>query len=262
MLATLSDSQALHLLASEDGPPVVPRRAYIGTADEVAATLGLARKTFFTWRKHGDLNADPLPFEDPSLVPAWYERMRTKGVFKHRIPDNVLATCGPAKAPATPAPPPSSSSAPGETSGTFGQRMQQAPTTQGIGAEIQALERRVASLREASDAAYAAGDDLNGDQLRQKHQVELEKLRKLKKDAPRLLADDEEFTRKAWVAEDLASVIPPMIETWIQEGSRFHRDSQSSLPRGEFMRLWRATVTNVCRAMAKSRFAPPLMLEA
>lgn len=242
-----------------DGPQ--GKRAYTGSPEENAERIGLSRRPFFRWQNYGRAHNDPLPCHDPPLVPAWYDRMKARGVFKHRCPREVLEAC-------KVSPVVSSSNVKtnhtsnGSSGGTINDFINRQSENHGIAAEIDALQRRVASLREASDAAYLRNDNDTGDQLRDRHQAELEKLRKLKKDAPKLLADDEENTRKAWVAEDLGGIIQPMIATWMAEGSVFHRESQSALPRAEFLKLWRAVVAKVCRSLAQSRFAPPLQLEA
>lgn len=255
---------ALELQADTEPVPATPVvKSYTGSPEENAARLGLNRRTFFRWQSHGRAHHDLLPCHDPPSVPSWYDRMKVRGVFKHRLPKEVLEACRgspPAAGTKGKTNPAAANSA--STTGTANSFIHLNSGNHGMAAEIEALQRRVASLREASDTAYLERNDTLGDQLRERHQAELEKLRKLKKDAPKLLADDEENTRKAWVEEDLGAIIPPAISLWLNEGSAFHRDSQSSLPRAEFLRSWRAVVTKVCRALAQSKFAPPLELEA
>lgn len=56
-----------------------------------AEFYGAGEKTVKTWAKIGREAGDPAPFADPEGMVAWWERLREKGILKHRVPENLLA---------------------------------------------------------------------------------------------------------------------------------------------------------------------------
>lgn len=153
---------ALVLHAETNGP----RR----TAEQAAADLGIARRTFFRWKAAGDEHNDPCPFAEPLQIEAWYERMLAAGAFSNRLPSKLRETLlqrATQKTPpayATPPAPPAVPSTPSTPS---------APIDHGdaIGLDYEVIEqtRHVANLRRRRDEAYARNDFEAGDALAKRH---------------------------------------------------------------------------------------------
>lgn len=240
-------------------------KCWVGTADEAAGRLGLSRRSFYRWIEFGEAHNDPFPVNDSTLVVAWYDRMKAIGVFKHACPKSVIDICsGDEPELASPGRVASASRQTpiddDESDALMTELMSRAPSNFGIVAEREALEKRVAVLREASEEAARRGNEKLARSLRDQYNTALEQLRRLMKDAP----DPEEEKRQweEWFAEDLNSIIPSMISTWMNDGPKAQRELESTLSRPEFIKRWKSIIGGVCRTLARSRFAPALQLSA
>ena len=89
-------------------PPDTP-----GGQAGVAALYGAGLRTVKRWVDYGRQAKDPPPLHSPLEMPAWWERLRAKGIVKQQCGERFDA--GIAKATAAPAPPAASASAEAET---------------------------------------------------------------------------------------------------------------------------------------------------
>jgi hypothetical protein len=74
-----------------------------------AAFYGAGEKTIKNWAGIGREAKDPAPFSDPPAMVEWWERLRDKGILKHRVPVKLLdaaARWTQPPSPAAPAPEP------------------------------------------------------------------------------------------------------------------------------------------------------------
>jgi hypothetical protein len=92
-LSAAEKDEVAHLLEDATAlidTPSVPVPSPVGlTEDEVKQFYDLSRAKYFRWRQAGQAVAegpDMPPFEEPKAMVAWYERMRSRGVFKHTKP--------------------------------------------------------------------------------------------------------------------------------------------------------------------------------
>lgn len=229
--------------------------------------MGLTRRPFFVWQAKGLKHNDPLPCHDPAAVPAWYDRMKARGEFKHRCPKEVIAACS----KATPTAAPARTRAPGKQAGADPEPPSEPSIFRGsseareLTFQVDDLERHVEKLRVATESAFAKNNATGDDEARRlvnERADLLSKITVLRRRINDINEKEGSLINPDYVREDLGSIIPPMIATWQSEGSRFHRDCQTTMPRLEFMKLWAAVVTGVCRSLAQSKFADPLSLSA
>lgn len=259
-----SGVKALELESPIEMPAKAPGYAeYDGSAEVAAKGIGLTRRPFFVWLGKGRNHNDPLPCRVPASVPEWYERMRARGEFKHRCPDSVLAACR--SVPSST--PPSSESQASASSGPSSFQ-QDSMVRRELMFQLEDLESHLERLRLATETARQKNNADGDDEVRRHIKDRTDLLDKASLIRKRLVEQDEAEGRlidPGHVSDDIKSIVPPLIDRWQNEGSRAFREFNSSLPRHEFLRLWRTYVVDVCRGLAKSKFAkfePPLQLEA
>jgi len=251
-------------LKLEEVVPVLPRRQsteteWDGSPEEAAQRIGLTRRPFFRWIAFGRKHSDPLPCRDPTAVPAWYERMRDRREFKHRCPDSVLSACAPPSTSAPSSPSAAAGTSTGPADPAAPKRFTRPESTQrrSLMFQLEDLEKHIEHLR-----LRTAGSE-DHDEVRRLVSERMSLLDKASLIRARLIEQDKEegmLMDPAVFRDDMSSIIPPLIQTWQNEGGRAQREFKSELPRQEFIALWKTFVLDFCRGLARSRFAPPLQL--
>lgn len=243
-----------HILPSPERGP----RLFEGKAEDVARRLGLARKTFFVWVKHGREHGDPLPANEPALVVRWYERMKARGVFSHRCPQQVVDACGGRRIAK---PEPASVVAAANPEPVKEEATTSAPVVEDIGptglaVEIPALEKRIAATRREIERATASGDQIEKERLDDRLAKALDTLYRLKKSE-----ENEKLIEQrvlASVQQHLADFIPAAIGNLLHMGARLYPQVQSQLPRTVFLEIYGAQLREAFKGLRECRFAPPL----
>jgi len=232
------------------------------TEKEAMDKYQLSRATFFRWKNHGSSVADgpdAPPWEDPVALVAWYERMRARGIFKHKCPKALLAAAGkPAAAKAKASTPSAESSAPKNEPPT----PRQAPGKRGFLAELEALQEQTAMMREDYEEAVKAGEADKAKLLKAEYFDILETLRKYEKDKEQIATATEELVRKNEVEKDLAERLPAVVSSLEYLIDRVDPIIQSISDRGERKRVWRRELAACFKGMATSRYAKPFNLSA
>lgn len=272
-LSAAEKDEVAHLLEDASSiidTPSVPVPSPVGLSEEeVKKFYELSRAKYFRWRQVGQAVAegpDLPPFEDPKAMVAWYERMRSRGLFKHRLPKRLmdLASKGFAsietKGTADPKPNLSSSAQPGNAP------PREAPEKRGFMVEHEKLEEHTAILREDYLDAYARNDVENGNLLKQRYFEAYEMLRKSATQKEAIGLEEKSLAKKEDVEEDLGQIIPAIVANLVSE--RFARglfDSLQLEPKGvifaEFFAALRKHQIENFESMKKSRFAPPLIFD-
>ncbi len=228
-----------------------------GSAEENAKRIGLTRRPFFVWKAKGEKHNDPLPFTEPPQVPAWYQRMKERGEFKHRCPDTVLAAAR-ASVPVTravTAPSSFESSLPG-----LPPPRRESSELQSLRFEAEDIQRHLERLREETEKLFSEKTPESKDEANRILSSRVTLLGQLSLILKRITDQEERegaLVNTDGVANDLATVYQSVIQWWMNEGSNAHRDLQSALPRAEFIKRWSGVVTEVCRGLSRSKFAPP-----
>jgi hypothetical protein len=231
--------------------------------------IGIERRTFFRWKSHGEMcpdGADLPPFDAPEMLEGWYERMRLRGVFKHRFPAKVrdaiasyLAANGRQPSKSDPAGPTRPSEPTGSVPASFtgvdhGKK-------RGLAFEVEQEERRVADLRHARDQAYHDDDRAGGDILDKRYREALESLSLLKQRCNKVLKEEGELV----TLEQIEREWGPRLETIVQGGLMFYDRIASKLEalpdHASRRRFWREQWINHCRVLSQGDFAPVLELE-
>jgi hypothetical protein len=175
--------------------------------------LGIRRRTYFRWRDYGQAHDDYPPFDEPAQIESWYSRMRQRGVFKHQFPadmrEAIAAHVG---------------SSPIEQPGAQPEHVaQEAPVVsvpaspivdaeyQGLEHELHQLRSRVASLRQARDAAYAAELRAEGDLQDSRYREAFNDLTIAEKRAIEVLEKRKLLISRAGVEQDLAPRITGVV---------------------------------------------------
>lgn len=225
-----------------------------GKAEDVAKSIGLSRRPFFRWMEYGKKYNDPLPCDNPSEIPSWYERMKARGEFRNKIPASVTKAIQGAKArPVTV----SQSSSESRRVINF-----DADIPRGFNFEIEETEKEVARLRMSADDAYRQGDHDLGDRLSDRRHNLLEKLRRLKKDSGKISEDDEELTRKSWVREDLSQIITAVVTNLEFMADDIYSEITCQQSRDQFKTIYKRHLIRSFAMLKQSKFAPPLTLSA
>lgn len=274
-LSAAEKDEVAHLLEDASSlidTPSVPVPSPVGlTEDEVKQYYDLSRAKYFRWRQAGQAVAegpDLPPFEDPKAMVAWYERMRSRGTFKHRCPKRLLdlaakgfaAMSTETKSTAPPKPNPPSNSQTGNAPA------REAPEKRGFIVEHEKLEEHTAILREDYLDAYAKNDVENGNLLKQRYFEAYEMLRKSATQKEAIGLAEKSLIKKEDIEEDLGQIIPAIVANLVSE--RFARGLFDSLQLDQkgiifaefFTALRKHQIANF-ESMKKSRFAPPLTFE-
>jgi len=244
-----------------------PEKAYVGSPEENAARIGLSRRPFFRWQAHGREHNDPLPCHEPSAVPAWYERMRARGVFKNRCPKEVLTACR--KGGNDPAPAAGAVGRPAQVNGSGG-----ATNPGGLRAfladdavldlndDIERMHRALTAHQRRAAKLYEEGDDDAGTQAMSRAVELLDKVTMGKQRILKIESAEGLAYPKDELARDLGAIVRGVVSNFLQAGRAFHLECQSPLPREAFLSLWRDMLRGVLMDLIESKYAPPLTLEA
>lgn len=256
-------------------PPRPPR-----SADDYGH-LGIGRRTYFRWRKYGETCADGPdlpPFDDPHGLPAWYERMRARGIFKHRFPAEIaeaitkLQPSLPAPGfPSTEAPPPTagpgaSTTRAGEPAPSGGPTVPSAFTadhgeTLGLQHEVRAEQQRVASLRVARDDAYTNGRRAEGDMLDKQYREALDALSLVQQRALKIAEQESRVVAVELIEREFGSRLSVHIQGGMLLFDRIAAKLMATPDRAVQRRIWREAWIEHCNTLVSGRFAPPLQLE-
>lgn len=268
--------------AATAGAQSTKGNGYARAADDYGH-IGVGRRTFFRWKADGESNAggpDLPPFDEPQTLEAWYERMRERGVFKHRFPKAIrdaiavhLRAGPPAGAPAA-----VDASKPGEAgkSGHTPPGEQAAAGTgpavpqaflsghdgaRGLQVEVEAEERRAAALRRARDEAYAQGKMVEGDGHDRRYREVLDTLSLVRQRWLKMAVEEEQLVH----VDEVAAVFGPKHQAIVQQGLLLIDDVDEDLAKisdaKERRRLWRSRWEKFCGVLVEGKFAPPLQLE-
>ncbi len=235
------------------------------TEREACEAYQVSRATYYRWKSMGDTlpeGPDTPPWDDATALVAWYERMRARGLFKHRCPKSLLAA---AKAPqgATaprshrPADDPSAQDEPASKPGPrppVGKR--------GFLAELEALQEQVAMLREDYERELLARNNDRAAVLKAEYLGLLETLRKYEKDKEQIATASGELVRKSEVEKDLAERLPAIVASLEYLIDRVDGTLLNVTDRGERRRIWRQELAACFKSMVTSRFAQPFTLDA
>jgi hypothetical protein len=249
--------------AAEEQPGPEQRRPL--TEREACEAYEVSRATYYRWKAMGDSlpeGKDAPPWDDATALVGWYERMRSRGLFKHRCPKGLLVA---AKAPqgaaaaktnrATTEPPPQE-----EHASPPGPR--QPVGKRGFLAELEALQEQVAMLREDYERELQARNTDRAAVLKAEYLGLLETLRKYEKDKEQIATATNELVRKSEVEKDLAERLPAIVASLEYLIDRVDGVLVNVTDRAERRRIWRQELAACFKSMATSRFAQPFTLEA
>ncbi len=243
-----------------------PEKAYVGKPEDNAARIGLSRRPFFRWQNYGKEHNDPLPCHDPPAVPAWYERMRTRGIFEHKCPQKVVDACrkGSSSAPAgRPAPDPPSGSIP-ETpfnAGGLGAFLDKAEVRD-LRLDIEDLQRTLHVRQVQAQTAYTGGKEDEGNRFLFQAGELLDRITLNKQRLLKIEELEQLSYPKADLAHDLGGIVRSVVTNLLQQGRSFHAQCGTTLQRDAFLKIWRSMVKKVTTDLVESKYAPPMELEA
>lgn len=270
-----------HILPSSSAQPVENRapipslksNGYLRSADDYGH-IGVARRTFFRWKSAGETNPDGPdlpPFDEPHLIEAWYERMKARGAFKHRFPKDVREAIsehlrGSPPKNASPAPaagqnrPPEEASAPAK----------QVPSAftadhgvaQGLKFEIEAEEKRVASLRVARDEAYQRQQLTEGDSYDRRYREALDALSLIQQRYLKIAAEEGSLIEASMVERALLPLLTTVVQSGMLLYDKIGPKLRAVTDHAEGRRIWRTAWIEHCNSLREGRFAPLLNLEA
>lgn len=238
-------------------------------APEDYGHIGIQRRTFFRWKGHGEMcpdGADLPPFDQPEMLESWYERMRLRGIFKHKFPVAVREAIGAhlaASGRSSSRPDSQNSARPDDAAASVPASFVGVDhgRKRGLAFEVEQEERRVADLRHARDEAYQNDDRAGGDLLDKRYREALESLSLLKQRCNKVLKEDGELV----TLEQIEREWGPRLETIVQGGLMFYDRIASKLEalpdHPSRRRFWREQWINHCRVLAQGDFAPVLELE-
>ena len=229
---------------------------------------GISRAKYYRWNKDGQSVAegpDPPPWSDPPAMVTWYARMKGRGIFKHKCPDELLSASTSHKA-AEKTPPtaiPSSASLPSH----LVVNGRAAPGARGFLVEHEKLEAHTALLREDYLAAYERGDTDQGDTLKERYFEAFELLRKSAAQKGPITLSEGSQVKVADIQEELAQIIPNTVKTLTSEDMSRKLYTELNLavlgiPFAPFHEARVRHTITVFDSLVKSRFAPPMLLAA
>lgn len=256
------------IAVNTEGVPL-PQQPGALIEDDIKRIYQLSRAKYFRWKQQGQAvpdGPDMPPFDDPKAMVAWYERMRERGIFKHKCPKLLkdLAARGfPSEASAveTKAPGQVKASTPpaNHSNGSTAPRL--APEQRGFLVEHEKLEEHTAILREDYLQAYAEGRTDEGHLLKQRYFEAYEMLRKSASQKEAIGLSEKSLVKTAHVTEILSAAIPAAIDTLASEGeSRALFEAAQSLSFEDFHKARRARIKGSFNVLHKSGFVPPLEL--
>lgn len=253
------------LPSAETPTPTQPRPAVVRGPDDYGH-LAISRRTYYRWKKFGEqvpAGADLPPFDQPELLPEWYERMRTHGFFKHRFPGEIAEAIErhvrsspgqPAKVDAREKKEQPPQSVPNAFHG------REHGAAQGLIFEVEAEQRRVASLRVARDEAYANGERREGDDFDRRYREALDALSLVQQRALKIAEQEGRLVPVDMVAEELAPKIAAIVQggllLWDRVGAQIMEAGDHAARR----KVWKTSWIEFCKTLVEGRFAPPLSL--
>lgn len=244
------------------------------------AWYGIERRMFFRWQAHGrtaPTGPDLPPFDAPSLLPAWYDRMKALGLFKHRMPRDLLSrieSLPPSAAVAPPAhdsPPPVAPQVPASPgAGPAAPASPKVPSSftappsaeSGIRYEIEQQEQRVRALRLARDEAYINNNKPQGDAYARQYAEEMDSFTVWKARAVKQAEQEGLLVWRSDVEADFGSRLPALVTGGMFLFDRIAAKLEAAATHAAKRALWRAAWIDHCRKLAESKFAPPFNLEA
>ena len=230
------------------------------------------QRQFQRWVKLGETAGDLMPVDDEkALLPAWHQRMRDRGLMKHRLPAEIIAACtgraspAPSVSAAAAAPKPVTSEPPRHVDSSAESHDPGSlvpPEESGIVFELQQLEQDVAAARR--EVEEETDDDGERRRLEGIYHDKLKLLASLQRDLPKRLAESSEFMRVTDFEEEHAAIVGTMVQTLDSSltAAQLHARLQSSLTLGEFVRVMRETLRLALRGLRESKFAPHFDLAA
>lgn len=259
-------------------PPVVAAPAAAPppaarTADDYEH-IKIGRRTYFRWLKFGKQlpeGPDLPPFDDPQLLPAWYERMRQRGIFKHRFPDEITDAIAAHTAGGEPEktqgkePPPGAAApaAPGaqhaHVPASFGADHGLAS---GLQYEVIAEQQRVAALRVARDEAYLKGEKDNGDGYDRRYREALDALSLVQSRAIKIGEQEARLVPIEMIEQEFAPRLSAIVQggllLWDSVGPAIMECPDHATRR----MMWKKKWIEFCTTLRtdRFRFAPPLEL--
>jgi len=249
--------------------PPVPQSAsgprYLRAADDYEH-IGIARRTFFRWKKHGDAQKDWPPFDNPAQLEAWYLRMRERGCFKHQFPADVREAIAVQLAgnppPSAPSPassavaPPSPPQPPPALSGSNPPPPAVPDEFQGLENELHQKRARVAALRQARDAFYTAGDRTQGDLQDARYNEAYSELTIAEKRTLEVLEKRKLLISRSGVEQDLAPRITGIVVGGMHFLERIEPQLDAIVDPAERRAKRRALWIEHCTPLMQGRFVP------
>lgn len=268
----------------EKMPPLVVAAPVVASAPVVRGAddyehIKIGRRTYFRWLKFGKElpdGPDLPPFDDPQLLPAWYERMRQRGIFKHRFPDEIadaiaahtsagdLASKPSQTHSVAAAPQPSGvatvpAQAGRQVPAAFGADHSQAS---GLQYEVLAEQQRVAALRVARDEAYLNGEKDNGDAYDRRYREALDALSLVQQRAIKIAEQEARLVPVEMIEQEfapkLAAIVQGGLLLWDSVGPALLECPDHATRR----MMWKKKWIEFCASLRteRFRFAPPLEL--
>ncbi len=257
-----------HVLPA-DGPRRVSKEQYQRSPDDYGH-IAIERRTFFRWKKAGEANAggpDLPPFDQPEHLESWYERMRARGVFKHRFPKTIRDAID--LLAIKPAPPSVPSAAPSVPINPAKEPADSVPDSFkgdvdhgaaiGMAYEILQEEKRIASLRVARDAAYEKGDRTEGDACDRRFRESFNEFTSTKKRAIEILEKEKALVSRADVKQDLAARITGIVVGGMFLYQRIAPLMDAELEAGARTRIWKKAWQEHCSPLMQCQYAPDFL---
>lgn len=240
----------------------LPQKNGALTEDQTCALYGISRAKFYRWKQLGAAvpdNPDPPPFERPPEMVSWYERMKARGLFKHKCPDKLhqLARSG---RPAALTAAAENHSPPPMAAASSGAAATQPPQRTGFRVEFEEMEIHCAQLRADYTAAYESGETARADTLRAQYQELFAELRKSSGTRDAIKLAEERVKREA--EADMALIVPSTFANLTSLASTIHREAGCKMPLLEFEDYFAARIRQALASLVGSKFAPPLLLTA
>jgi hypothetical protein len=222
----------------------------------------LSRATYFRWKQHGASlpeGPDSPPWQDPVKMVAWYDRMRSRGIFKHKCPQALLDA---ARKPRNSEDAEPSKPQVIDRAASSPPAPRQASAKRGFLAELESLQEQTALLREDYEAALKAGETERAATLRAEYFSILETLRKYEKDKEQIATASGELVRKTEVEKDLAERLPAIVASLEYLIDTVDPVLVAEPDRAKRRLIWRRELAACFKGMATSRYAQPLSLLA
>jgi len=247
---------------------------YVRAADDYMH-IGVARRTFFRWKAAGESNPggpDLPPFDEPEQLGAWYERMKARGAFTHQFPKKVreaitehLRGSPPKQAasftlPAGQARRLDEATAPGNpVPSAF---TADHGVAQGLKFEIEAEEKRVASLRVARDEAYKNDKLTDGDAYDRRYREALDALSLIQQRYLKIAAEEGSLVEVAMIERALLPLLTTVVTSGMLLYDKIGPKLRGITDHAEGRKIWRTAWIEHCNGLREGRFAPVLNLEA